>query len=839
MIDLLNQYSPDARAIRGLDTLGGIRVRSWIGHFFAMLASLIAIAAIVLRAPMSAHVPPVIILLQASLLSLIQRIPGVTHSTGDLTIRFIPGIHEAAITLPRALGIWGGIFLFSLGCYGLMKVLNAYARSHRFRDLANIERGVESLLPQFMVQEVFVRAKRGDLVGAFFASDNGFMASLRAGVSADSLSEFMKSRMRPVDYRERDGIRTIRTFADLAVFIARDPAVSQFLQTAGVKPDDWRRAAEWVSRERHELDVRLRYWGRTALSKSSPMFDELAYGFGVTLKKFARELEVPAPRLHVTYGSAEVSRMEDLLIKNVGANVLLVAPSVELALDVVKDFARDIVYHFPHPALRNKKCMVLDTQAFAQSCSSREDFENLLMTLAVDAHESGNVILVIDDVSALYIRADQLGADLDALMRKLLVSPLPIIFLADEAMHSRVVRQHPGTLDHMHEVKVKEASDDALISLLEDEASRAEREHGILFTTPAIARIAQDATRTRVQGLLSVRAKEILHAIPSWASRDGINVILPSHVDTFVSMESGIQVGRAGSEERDLLLSIEEKMRERVIGQTRAIELVATAMRRARGGMRDENKPMASFLFLGPTGVGKTEVAKTLAATYFGNETAMVRFDMSEYSGQDALDRLIGTSSAPGLLAISAREHPYGVLLLDEFEKAAKPVHDLMLQVLDEGVFHDGQGNIVNCRNLIVIATSNAGSREIRLALSQNAELDASSEKGIIDAIIAAGIYRPELLNRFDGTVLFSPLSMDDYRKIARLMLEKLAKRTQQEHGAILVVDDTLVESILANGIDADFGARPLARLIQEKVADPLAEKVLRGEVTPGQEIRL
>lgn len=840
MIDYLRQYSPDARRIRGLDFLGGRRLRGIISFLLAFFVGLVACVALFVRLSHVPGLPVPIVSLDAIVLAFISHVPGINiEDQSYYTFLIIPALKWSAISIPRALGYWNSAMFMAIGLYGFIKVLNVYARSHRYSDLAGIERGKESDLPQYMVQRIFTLAHNGDLVGAFFASDTGFLTAVRVGISADKLSEFLRSRVRPEDYRDRIGVTQLKTFSDLAIFIARENNVAHFLEINHVKPDDWTRAARWVSREEQERDAVIRYWGRVALSKTLPLFDELAYGFGTVLKKFSNELSIPAPRLHVQYGSSEVSRMENLLVQDSGANVLLVAPSVELALDVVKDFARDIVYHFPHPSLRDKKCMVVDTQDFAQSFASREDFEANFISLASDAINAGNVILVIDDLAALYVRSEQLGADFDAILRKLLLSSLPCIFLVEEGAHSRVVRTHSGTLDHMHEVKIKEASDDALLEVLEKKSEEIEAEYGLIFTTPAINRIAKDAARTRVQGLLSVRATEILAQVPAWASRQSVSVILPEHVDALVSLATGVPVGKASDDEKDKLLILEDLMRTRVIGQTRAISVLAAALKRSRGGVRDEKKPMASFMFLGPTGVGKTEVSKSLAVSYFDSEEAMMRFDMSEYSSAGSLERLIGTAETPGLLTSTVREHPYGVLLVDEFEKAAREVQDLFLQVLDEGVFHDGRGELVNCRNLIIIATSNAGSREIRLAIEQGKELAGDTEKNIIDSIIAAGIYRPELLNRFDGTILFSPLSNEDYRKVARLMLEKLARRIHDEHGATLILSDALVDKVLEDGINADFGARPLARAIQEKVSDRIADKILREGITPGQEIVL
>ncbi len=262
-------------------------------------------------------------------------------------------------------------------------------------------------------------------------------------------------------------------------------------------------------------------------------------------------------------------------------------------------------------------------------------------------------------------------------------------------------------------------------------------------------------------------------------------------------------------------------------------------MRKARSGIENPNRPLGSFLFLGPTGVGKTETTKALAEVFFGSSENINRLDMSEYSGFDSLDKLIGSFDAgkPGILSSIIREHPYGVLLLDEFEKTTKEVMNLFLQILDEGFFSDGLGKRVMARNLVIIATSNAGSSLIWEAMQSGEDLSKSKEK-IIDNIISQKIYTPELLNRFDGVVLFHPLSKNDLVKIAEISLRKLESRLA-ERGIDLDVNDELIDFVASKGDDPKFGARPINRAISEEVEQVIAKKMISGEVSRGSKVVL
>jgi ATP-dependent Clp protease ATP-binding subunit ClpA len=248
---------------------------------------------------------------------------------------------------------------------------------------------------------------------------------------------------------------------------------------------------------------------------------------------------------------------------------------------------------------------------------------------------------------------------------------------------------------------------------------------------------------------------------------------------------------------------------------------------------------LASFLFVGPTGVGKTEVSKALAESFFGDEKKMIRFDMSEYNGPGATLQLIGDFAAnkSGLLASRVRDNPYSVLLLDEFEKAAPDVLDLFLQILDEGAFTDALGRQVMCRNLIIIATSNAGSSLIWDTIKSGKNL-AESKDLIINSIIKDKIFRPELLNRFDGVILFHPLQNKELEDIARLELGKLAERLKGQD-IEFVINEEVINFLVEKGSDPEFGGRSINRAIQNDIENLVAKKIVSGEAKPGSKIEI
>lgn len=306
-----------------------------------------------------------------------------------------------------------------------------------------------------------------------------------------------------------------------------------------------------------------------------------------------------------------------------------------------------------------------------------------------------------------------------------------------------------------------------------------------------------------------------------------------------LSRATGIPVSRMMEGEKEKLLRMEKELHKRVVGQNEAVVAVANAIRRSRAGLSDPNRPIGSFLFLGPTGVGKTELCKTLANFLFDDENAMVRIDMSEFMEKHSVSRLVGAPPGyvgyeeGGYLTEAVRRRPYSVVLLDEVEKAHSDVFNILLQVLDDGRLTDGQGRTVDFRNTVVIMTSNLGSDLIQT----NRDLDYSAMKELVMSVVSQH-FRPEFINRIDETVVFHPLDKENIRTIAKIQLQRLEKR-METHGYHLEFTDAALDFIGEIGYDPIYGARPLKRAIQQEVENPLAQQILSGELIPGKTITL
>ena len=316
--------------------------------------------------------------------------------------------------------------------------------------------------------------------------------------------------------------------------------------------------------------------------------------------------------------------------------------------------------------------------------------------------------------------------------------------------------------------------------------------------------------------------------------------VTPDHIAHIVSRWTGVPVDKMLEGERDKLLRMEDDLAKRVVGQGEAVHAVATAVRRARAGLQDPHRPIGSFMFLGPTGVGKTELTKALASFLFDDDTAMVRLDMSEYMEKHSVARLIGAPPGyvgyeeGGALTEAIRRRPYQVVLFDEIEKAHPDVFNVLLQVLDDGRLTDGQGRTVDFRNTLIIMTSNLGA-EYLVNLKETEDVDVVREQ--VMQVVRAN-FRPEFLNRVDEVILFHRLKREQMEAIVEIQLRRLVKLLE-ERKIVLTLDASARKWLAEKGYDPAYGARPLKRVIQKELQDPLAEKILSGEVRDGDQVKI
>ncbi len=448
-----------------------------------------------------------------------------------------------------------------------------------------------------------------------------------------------------------------------------------------------------------------------------------------------------------------------------------------------------------------------------------------MMSVLSEVIRSGNIILAITDIEQ--IPGDLANLLVDVLSRG---STFVIATTTPQGYVESIERSVLGRT--FEKVTVNEPETSEAIRILESKALSIEAQHNVSFTYMALESIVSLSDRFMHESFLPKKAIEIAKEVALMVSKERGEqaLVTVEDVEKIVSEKTGVPTTRVAEQEKETLLHLEERMHGRVVGQEEAVNAVSSALRRARTQLRSEQRPIATFLFLGPTGVGKTELAKTVAETYFGNEDNMIRLDMSEYQQADSIARLIGRpgTNEGGLLTEAVRKQPFALILLDEFEKADPNILNLFLQVFDDGRLTDAGGRTIDFTNTILIATSNAGTAYIQDAVKQGTD-PAQMKTHLLEEELK-GIYRPELLNRFDGVIVFTPLTQEEIVEITRRMIASVASRLEAK-GIHFRASEEVIVALARKGYDPIFGARPLRRLVQEEIDNAIAQALLKDEV--------
>ena len=427
--------------------------------------------------------------------------------------------------------------------------------------------------------------------------------------------------------------------------------------------------------------------------------------------------------------------------------------------------------------------------------------------------------------------------DLSDIFYEISQSRIGIIGITSPYSYHSSIETHKELPTTFEKIEITPPSSDLVLTELELAVIPVlENNYNCVITFPAIKQTIELADRYITTSEFPSKAIELLDSAVVFARSQKTHIITPIHIQKIIEQKYHIVSGAVSENEKEKLLHLEDLLHERIINQEMAISSLANSLRRGRLNIESANKPIGTFLFLGPTGVGKTETAKALASVYFGDENNLLRFDMSEYQKDEGLARLIGSSrlNTPGELTSKLLEHPAGVLLLDELEKASPDILNLFLTLIDEGYITDHTGKKINAKNCIIIATSNAGAEFIRQSLESGVP-KKTLESSVLEYIQTSQIFTPEFLNRFDKVVVFTPLSEGHLREIAKLILTDLNKRLTSKEITVAVTPK-LITALSNIGYHPERGAREIKRVITEIVEDTVAKRLLsplhkKGEV--------
>lgn len=515
-------------------------------------------------------------------------------------------------------------------------------------------------------------------------------------------------------------------------------------------------------------------------------------------------------------------------------SVLLVGDRGVGKMSIIEGIAQRMVEEDVPKRLRDKRLVQLSVSALLAG-TDVGGAEQRLLRVMQEVGKAKNIILFIHNIHDLIGMTGKQGSEgldvSEALAEYLGPGKfLTIATTTPEAYNQHILNSEIGQV--FGRIDVKEMDADQTIQALESKVGAVEYKHQVYFSYNALEGAAALAGKFLHDQRLPESAIAVMTEAASLVKhkRGEHKLVEGDDVAAVISQKTGIPTTSISEDESSKLLRLEEEMHRRVVGQNEAVGLVANALRRARAEIRSQKKPIAAFLFLGPTGVGKTELAKTIAEVYFGGEDRMIRVDMSEYQDRTSIYRLIGQTGqqGTGLLTEAVRQHPFSLVLLDEMEKADPDILNLFLQVFDDGRLTDSVGRVIDFTNTIIIATSNAGTQYVQDQMRQGTELEKIRQSLIRGEL--KKYYRPEFLNRFDGIVLFKALDRSDIRQVAGFMLKRIEKDLEKR-GVFLKVEDAALDALADVGFDPEFGARPMRRAIQEKVENQLADLILQKKL--------
>ncbi len=564
----------------------------------------------------------------------------------------------------------------------------------------------------------------------------------------------------------------------------------------------------------------------------------LLFGYTPNLDKYSEDLSVKQNfSSHLIGREKIVERMEKTI--NSGKNILLVGDPGVGKMTVVYAFAEKAITGKLGKELVYKKLVLFDYRMAMAGAVDYDVKKKILTKLMGEAQMAGNIILVMKEISRI-TNAEVEGNDYtDVIGKSLDGGRLKIISVVDRVSYERFLASDRRILKDFEVIEILPSTkEEAMLILMQAVDAVESKNTKIKFSVQALKQILEGSDKYITDTPFPEKALELMDLVVENEVVDG-SFITVSEVNKVLSEKTGISVVRLTELEKEKLTNLEDIMGQSLIGQKTAIELVAKSLRSRVVAVGNEKKPIGSFLFLGPTGVGKTETAKVLANVYYGTKDSILRFDMAEYMGLEGMERLVGSvaQNRPGILTKEIKNKPASLLLLDEIEKAPKEIYNLFLTLLDEGYINDASGDKVMCRHLFVVATSNAGATFVREQVREGFT-GQELQKKVVDYIQKEGIFSPEFLNRFDGVVVFEPLTGENLIMIAKLMLESL-KRDLNKKNINLDFGEEVVEKLAKDGYDVEFGARPMKRMVDLVLGDLIGVGILKNEIKAGDKVKL
>ncbi len=639
------------------------------------------------------------------------------------------------------------------------------------------------------------------------------------------------------------GLEEVEAESLFLALVVSDP-LSKYFKDRKIEIEDARNTVLWT---RNWSQARVRS-NRSRKIKHSVMNKAWTARVTPELDRFSYDLTDHARAGltgHIVGRKDELNNLMRILERSSKNNALLIGEEGSGRKSIIKELANRMIKDQVLPTLQDKRLVVLDVGALVAGARAGGDLELRINQMLADMGKSGNIILFIPDIHNMAAAGSGEGFDASKILSPILSQGLfQIIGTTDYRSYHKYIEPRSDFANSFDMIKVDELDEEKTMEILAIQAKAIEAREGIIMTYGAIKKTVELSKKYITNRILPGKAIDLLSETAVEVRRKGSGSVLRDHdVMEVITEKTGIPLSDVNAIEADKLLNLEDNLHKRVIGQHEAVRAISSAIRRVRVGMKHENRPIGTFLFLGPTGVGKTELAKALAQAYYGDENAMIRIDMSEYQTTDSVEKLIGSSSdlneasSGGILTEAVKRKPFSLVLLDELEKAHKNVFNLFLQVFDDGRLTDNLGRTVDFTNTIIIATSNAGSKVISKIVIDEEDSNERILQLLEPYLLQS--FAPEFLNRFTARIVFRSLSEKDIMAIAKLQIRNLAKRMDDAQGIKIEISDEALRLIAKMGFSPEYGARYLQRTIQEKAENLIAMKFLKGEIKRGDVFKI
>jgi len=626
------------------------------------------------------------------------------------------------------------------------------------------------------------------------------------------------------------------------------PQLQKFLQTKNITIDILREICLYNNKviskknKANFLDIKIPYFKRGGIAK------QWVYGYTFVLGHFSKDLTQVVAESQDVFGighEEEIENLVSVLGKISNKNALLIGEAGVGKSSLILGVAQRINTADVPIQLKDKRVVQLDINGLIAQASGEKNLEQLIIKSMEELGNAGNTILYIDEMQELIpAKAQESGQSIAGILLPYIMgSKFPIIGTINYADYKKYFYSNESLRQSFTNIEVKEVSTTDTLKILETKVTELEANFSCYITFPALVASVELAQRYIRDRKLPSSAVQTIEATCSWAQSNNIPKITSEHVSKAISIQKNINITEIDQEESNRLRKLEENIKARIVGQDEAVIAITEALRRARTDIRNPDKPMGSFLFIGPTGVGKTYLAKVVGEEFFGNKQDIIRVDMSEYQEISSIDKFLGSSTQTNIMGQSqitlvdrVKSNPYTVVLFDEIEKAHPNILNLFLQIFDEGRLTSTAGETVDFTNTIIICTSNIGSQILMDALEKDESLWGEAKNR---AILELRQYlRPELLNRFDKVIVFAPHNINNLTQIAELLLAEFAKRLADK--GIIVKWSNQIPMLIANkSNEPGMGARPMKRYIQDRIEGEIAKEIIEGNLKSGAEINI